>query len=399
MQTTLREKAFEAQHIALTGANGYLGALAAASLLRGSAARIVCLVRSSHAAAAVRARIADEWQQLSGGRWSAAVERRIDVIHLPADTADVDTLHAVLAGCDEFVHAAGTLDVRDPRELDAANLWFTAHLLRLARRLAVRRFVYLSSAFAGGLCPGALAEAPLAEPAADPSPGTRSKRHAERLVAASGLPFVVIRPGVLIGCSRHGRYSGSRPWPAFLPATGGAPAYLVHQDAFCLAFQAAHRWLPAGAYMNLVSTPAARPALREVRAPGRRGHAAAAAAAGAGAANLPPAVHRWDFDSGWLDALRTRGLAFADARPASVRRCQAAAFALPLEDARAPHRATAIASLQGAEVHCRAATGGVVDRSDDGRQIGSQAQRPGLPGGVSSPKRGAAGRALVLQAR
>jgi len=43
----------------------------------------------------------------------------------------------------------------------------------------------------------------------DPTEYTRTKRNAEELVATSGVPYLILRPSIVIGDSRDGRYFGT----------------------------------------------------------------------------------------------------------------------------------------------------------------------------------------------
>ena len=83
----LRTDAFTADRILVTGATGYLGALIVASLLRDTAAQIVCLTRAAHDRAALVGPIVEEWEAQSHGCWSDAVDSRIEQLALPEDLA------------------------------------------------------------------------------------------------------------------------------------------------------------------------------------------------------------------------------------------------------------------------------------------------------------------------
>lgn len=359
MQKTLRAEPFSAKHILMTGATGYLGAIVVASLLRDTAAQITCLTRSMHDRKALLEPIIEEWEAQSHGCWSDAVEERIHQMTLPEDLSDVANLAPQLEGVDEIIHCAGCLDYYDIEKLQAVNVGYTAHLLVLARRLALKRFVYVSTAYSCGYQTHITAEALLPEPPADPTQYTRTKREAERLVAASGVPFVVMRPSILIGTSDTGRYSGKRygvyqQWMGlerlvcdryhaeFHTVAPEEPVNLLHQDSFCQGFKAAYHWLPNGAFMNLVSNPRTAPSMRDVWdmwfdvtrpqtlyyyksfddiplkaiPPRQRAYLTFAQV------NLEIASHHWDFETTWLELLREKGLVFADATVASVRSCQ-----------------------------------------------------------------------------
>lgn len=359
MEKTLRGMPFTASKVLVTGATGYLGALIVASLLRDTNARIVCLTRAVHDRQALLAPIVEEWEAQAKGCWSDAVEERVEQMALPDDLADVVDLAPALQGVDEIVHCAGCLDYYDADKLQAVNVHYTAHMLVLARQLHLKRFVYVSTAYSSGYQPHRTPEGPLAEPGSDPTQYTRTKREAERLVAKSGVPFVVIRPSILIGTSDTGRYSGKRyglyqQWMGlerlacdryheeFHTVAPGMPLNVLHQDAFCDAFKAAYKWLPDGAFMNLVSDPDRSPSMRhlwdmwfEVTRPARiyyypslddvpmkEIHTRQRAYLTFAQVNLEIASHHWQFEATWLELLRTKGLRFVDATVETVGICQ-----------------------------------------------------------------------------
>ena len=111
---------------------------------------------------------------------------------------------------------------------------------------------------------------------------TWSKREAESILARSGVPFVIIRPSVVVGDSRDGRYSGKRygvyqlwhaaerlmgvqyPPVIYAVAPPKNRLHLLHQDAFQAGFLACYRHVPAGRFVHLVSREETLPTLRDL---------------------------------------------------------------------------------------------------------------------------------------
>jgi hypothetical protein len=182
---------------------------------------------------------------------------------------------------DRIVHCAGSVDYFDRGLLVAGNVELTEAIVRLALGLDLERLYYLSTAFSCGYRSDRVPERLHPAPESDPTDYTWSKREAESILARSGVPFVIIRPSVVVGDSRDGRYSGKRYgvyqlWQAterllcgrFPPVIHAiAPTtrlHLLHQDAFQAGFLACYRHLPAGSFVHLVSREETLPTLRDL---------------------------------------------------------------------------------------------------------------------------------------
>lgn len=109
-------------------------------------------------------------------------EQGIDWIDGALDRADA--LAKLCDGADAVVHIAGLINAPDRGAFEAVNVAGTARLVDAARRTGVRRFVHISS---------------LAAREPELSDYGRSKAKAERLVAASGLDWTIIRPPAVYG--------------------------------------------------------------------------------------------------------------------------------------------------------------------------------------------------------
>ena len=95
-----------------------------------------------------------------------------------------DTLLKLAAGADAIVHVAGAINARGRSGFEAVNVAGTANMIDAARKAGVRRFVHISS---------------LAAREPDLSDYGWSKAKSERLVAASGLDWTIVRPPAVYG--------------------------------------------------------------------------------------------------------------------------------------------------------------------------------------------------------
>ena len=93
-------------------------------------------------------------------------------------------LRALVEGSDAVIHVAGVISARTAEEFDACNVDGTKALLEAAATVGVRKFVHVSSLAAR-------------EPAL--SLYGASKAKSEALVAASPLPWAIVRPPAVYG--------------------------------------------------------------------------------------------------------------------------------------------------------------------------------------------------------
>jgi len=343
----------------LVGASGYLGGLVAAGLLADTAGAIVAPLRGGRARDAVLEPIIDE---LRCERQAERVDLgRVVTLPLPAGD-DWSGLDAAVRehGIEQIVHCAGSVDYFNSAALNEANIVLTARLLELAKRHTMKRFVFLSTAFSSGYIDGPVREELHAIGGSDPTEYTKTKRDGEALVAASGVPYLIVRPSIVIGDSRDGRYAGKayglyQFWTAFerLLTDRYREVYhlisprvqlqLLHQNSFKDAFVAACRHLPLNAIVNLTSRldhlPTARALtqqfcervarpqqilfydkLADVRAEiiDKRMRMLLEFTA----VNSEISAHAWRFENGALRTLCSLGLHFADATLETVLACQ-----------------------------------------------------------------------------
>ena len=95
-----------------------------------------------------------------------------------------ESLIKLCTGADVVVHIAGLINAPDRSAFEAVNVAGTAALIDAARRAGIKRFVHISS---------------LAAREPDLSNYGWSKAKSEKLVAASGLEWTIVRPPAVYG--------------------------------------------------------------------------------------------------------------------------------------------------------------------------------------------------------
>jgi uncharacterized protein YbjT (DUF2867 family) len=95
-----------------------------------------------------------------------------------------ESLMKLCEGADAVVHVAGLINASSRAAFETVNVTGTAHVIDAARSGGVRRFIHVSS---------------LAAREPELSEYGRSKARSERLVAASGLDWTIIRPPAVYG--------------------------------------------------------------------------------------------------------------------------------------------------------------------------------------------------------
>jgi nucleoside-diphosphate-sugar epimerase len=344
----------------LTGASGYLGAISGAALLEAGAERVIGLLRDLSKAEAVRERILGYLPESL--RRDERVTGRLSFIAGPNDDSLPDLAGKLRdLGVRRIAHCAGCVDYFNLALLEEGNIRLTERLLELGRRLDVERFVFLSTAFSGGFREGVIPETLHEEPPlGDPTEYTKSKRRAEHVVAGGGLPWIIMRPGVVVGDSRDGRYEGKnygmyQLWAAaerffcseYHPivhtiANSGRPQ-LIHQDSYQNTFRWGWGLLEPGAILHMVSRLDSSPNMQmfwklwadrvqrprelfihnsattvDLRSMTRRGQMWIEFCS----VNIEIGGREWMFDMGGVEQLRQLGMPFVDSSPETIAICQ-----------------------------------------------------------------------------
>lgn len=344
----------------VTGATGYLGSLIAAKLLAETDAHLIIPARPRHSPESVIARIIGESLH-AGALHASNLERRITVVALPPNES-IPRLAGELQGreINDIIHCAGCVDYFSTRGLTEGNVELTRSMVALGQELKVRRFTFVSTAFSAGYSVNAIAERLHPDADEDPTEYTQSKRCAERIVASSGLPYLIVRPSIVIGNSRDGRYNGKRYgvyqlWAAAekimcaqyhpriyaIAPRMGLP--LIHQDAFQAGFYAGYCDLPDDSVFHLVSRLETLPTVRDVwdlwltacsrpreayyfdrleDVPMEKLSRQQQMWVELTAVNLDISCRPWNFETPTLDHMRRGGLEFADVTLETIATCQ-----------------------------------------------------------------------------
>ncbi|MDR2154708.1 MAG: SDR family oxidoreductase [Burkholderiaceae bacterium] len=357
---TLLDRPRCGKRVLLTGGTGYLGALIAAQILHDGWADYLLIPTRKLIEKSMPDDICNELQAL--GSIPEDFFSCIQTVQWQnAELTEIQDLYAMIKnfGINSIIHCAGCLDYYNDDALNAINIEFTMRLTVAAKMAGVEFFAYISTAYSAGYAGRMVPETALSEPCADPTSYTRTKRAAEHLIQNYEVPFIVVRPSIVIGDSATGRYSGKRyglyqQWMGIerllcdryhsnLHLVGtDEPVNLLHQDTFQASIAYLLRWIPISAYVNLVSDNASVPSMKALwRLVGevmlhprsitfydnlkqinlktldirQRSYLTFART------NLEIAAYPWQFERQWLPLLQQRGLQFAEASVTTVQTC------------------------------------------------------------------------------
>lgn len=207
--------------VAVTGATGFLGR----AVLRALAAREVD----------VRALV----------RRASPAPQGVEVVD--GDLSDQAALDALVNGAGAVLHLAALMGSSDEGALETVNVTGTRNVLQAAERAGVGRFVLISSVAAGRPDHGAY---------------SRSKSRGEDVVRAGAVPWVIVRPPVMIGPGSQveSALRGLGRLPVVPVISGGAPLRPVPVDdaaqaclEAALSADASGTWTLAGEDMSFMT--------------------------------------------------------------------------------------------------------------------------------------------------
>lgn len=192
--------------IFLTGGTGLLGTEITSRLIEEGGHRICALVRAADGEEAAH-RLRSMWQHDERLRASvgAIVTPVAGDFTKPGLGLDEDTRRALQGEVDMVIHAGAQVGMqKSEEELMLVNAEGTRNVLGFAAEAdGLKRFVHVSTAYVAGRRTGTILEEGSVGDAFS-GPYEKSKAEAERLVRESGLPFVICRPGMIVGDSVTG---------------------------------------------------------------------------------------------------------------------------------------------------------------------------------------------------
>jgi nucleoside-diphosphate-sugar epimerase len=254
--------------ILLTGASGFVGQLMAAALLaRHDDLKLFLPYRTHHTENDLANQLLERARDLNpNGNLTKA---RL-IMRPVSNLLDLLTMQDQLTNVQEIIHSAGSVSYDDEETLMTVNVELTKHLVSLAKKMDVKRFIYISTAFSCGFGQKLVYEDLHPEPNFDPTLYTKTKRQTENLIIKSGVPYVIMRPSIVIGDSKTGVYYG-KPYGIyqlmhFANKVGrgsrkdklhviapNVKLQVIHQDHFQDAMEKVFRYAPASTIFHLAS--------------------------------------------------------------------------------------------------------------------------------------------------
>jgi nucleoside-diphosphate-sugar epimerase len=188
----------------VTGATGFVGRVFTRALLRDDPElHVWALVRGRDGGLPAQR---SELQDLASHPRFHVVEGDVTLPGLGLEP--LEGAHGVPDALDACFHLAAKTDFKEARRAETfrANVEGTRNLIAFLRSLErPGKLFHVSTAYVAGIRPGETVREDLLPPAPRfCNPYEESKYEAERIVAGSGLDWVILRPSIIVGDSRSG---------------------------------------------------------------------------------------------------------------------------------------------------------------------------------------------------
>ncbi len=246
----------EQKVIFMTGGTGHVGRNLIPVLLESENARLMLLTRGKSDEEA-QARLDTLLRELAGSLDLSSARRRVRAVRGDITEEQLglsDCQYDALAGSvTHIVHSAATVKFRTPlpeaRDINVEGTRRVMDFARLARRRGrLERVAHISTAFVSGNRAGLIREDELDAGQKFTNSYEQTKFEAERLIreAYADLPWVILRPSVIVGDSRTGATTAfnvlyiplkyrARGLVRFLPGSPDTPIDIVPVDFVCRA--------------------------------------------------------------------------------------------------------------------------------------------------------------------
>ncbi|OGV39621.1 MAG: hypothetical protein A2020_02845 [Lentisphaerae bacterium GWF2_45_14] len=197
-------------NILVTGITGLVGSSFVASLLKkDKELKVTAIVRRLAKKNALKRVLEIVEEQYNFDDDSGYAEHALDRINvIEGDITEPGFLDDVsqFKGVDTIFHCAADVNLgKDPEgKTYRINYGGTTSILELAKKLNVKTLHYVSTAYVSGKTEGLVKEDELSATEFN-NPYEKSKFEAEKLVRASGIPFTIYRPSIIVGRLADGK--------------------------------------------------------------------------------------------------------------------------------------------------------------------------------------------------
>lgn len=195
--------------IFVTGITGLIGSAFSSMILEHNDMEIIALARGSDVVSAqkrVSQIIQDQCSFDGKAELVDSILKRIKVIDGDISSVDENELLEKLKDVEAFFHCAADVNFgKDPEgRTFRTNYKGTRKMLELARKLKIKAFHFVSTAYVAGKHNGMALEDELVAEDFNNS-YEKSKFMAEQLVRESGIPFTIYRPSIVVGRIQDGK--------------------------------------------------------------------------------------------------------------------------------------------------------------------------------------------------